>query len=225
MSVISFCSRFKCATLVVAAVLLAACGGEDGGSSTASAPQDGRSAAAGNAVPTIQGKPATSALAGRSYSFQPVASDSNGDALKFSAASLPAWASLNSRTGRLTGTPTAADVGTVANIRISVSDGIATASLAFKVSVTAAGTGRATLSWTPPVENTDGSTLTDLSSYKILFGHDPDELDQSISIDNPSITSYVVEDLTEGDWYFAVVAVNSNGVWSSPSNLASKTVG
>lgn len=233
MSVISFRGGFKGALLVAAVVLLAACG-EDSDSSTTHALNDALSGSAGNAAsrsagnaaPTIRGKPATSVLAGRSYSFQPVASDPNGDTLKFSAASLPSWASFNAKTGRLTGKPSAADAGTMATIKISVSDGSATVSLAsFKISVMAAGTGRATLSWAPPLENTDGSVLTDLASYRILFGRSPDELDQSVSIGNPSITSYVVEDLTDGDWYFAVVAVNSSGVWSELSNLASKTVG
>jgi len=227
MSDVNLLSRFKIAILVASAILLVACGGgdDDSGASAPASQVDSPAVSDANSAPTIQGKPATSVLAGRSYSFQPQASDSNGDTLKFSAANLPAWASLNADTGRLTGTPTAADVGTFANIKISVSDGTTTTSLvAFSITVTASGTGSATLSWTPPTENTDGSTLTDLASYRILYGRSADELDQSIDIGNPSISSYVVEDLTSGAWYFAVVAVNSHGVSSDPSDIASKTV-
>lgn len=225
MSVVNFLSRFKVAALAASAVLLVACGGGDGDSGTASAPQVDSPVTGGNSAPSIGGTPATSVLVGRSYSFQPQASDANGDTLKFSAANLPAWASLNADTGRLTGTPTAADVGTFGNIKISVSDGTATTSLvAFSITVTASGTGSATLSWTPPTENTDGSTLTDLASYRILYGRSAEQLDQSIDIGNPSISSYIVENLTAGAWYFAVVAVNSRGASSNPSNIASKTV-
>lgn len=227
MSDVNFLSRFKAAMLAASAFLLVACGGGDGdsGASAPASQVDSPVTSGANSAPTIQGKPATSVLAGRSYSFQPQASDANGDALRFSAANLPPWAALNADTGRLTGTPTEADVGTYANIKISVSDGAATTSLvAFSITVTASGTGSATLSWTPPTENTDGSTLTDLASYRILYGRSAEQLDQSIDIGNPSISSYVVENLTAGAWYFAVVAVNSRGASSDPSNIASKTV-
>lgn len=220
-------SRFRVAAVAAAVVLLTACGGGDGDSGASGSPQTSPPPASGsNAAPTITGTPATSVLAGNSYSFQPIASDPNNDTLKFSATNLPPWATINATTGRLSGTPTAADIGTFSNIAISVSDGSESARLAaFSITVSAAGTGTATVSWTPPLENTDGSSLTDLAGYKILYGRSANELDQSISISNPSLSSYVVENLTSGAWYFAVVAVNTQGNNSDASNVASKTIG
>jgi hypothetical protein len=165
-------------------------------------------------------------LAGQSYSFQPSAGDANGDGLTFSAANVPTWASFNSTTGRLTGTPSAGDVGSYSGIIITVSDGTATASLAsFSVAVTAIGTGSATLSWVPPTLNDDGSALTDLAGYQILYGLSADDLSQNVAVQNSSVSTYVVENLTAGSWYFAVIAVNTAGVTSGLSNVASKKIG
>lgn len=213
--------------LCVVLVALAACGGGDGDSGAVSSPQtDSSSGSAGSSVPTIQGTPVETVVAGKAYSFQPTASDPSGNTLKFSVANLPSWASFNTNTGRLSGTPGVGDIGTFANISISVSNGSATATLrAFSITVSAAGIGSATLSWMAPTENTDGTVLTNLAGYRILYGRTTDELDQSITIDNPSISSYVVENLASGTWYFAVIAVNSNGVSSALSNMASKTIG
>lgn len=210
-------------TLLVALVLTG-CGGGDGG--TSSSPQTNPPPATGaNSAPTIQGQPATAVTVGESYSFQVAASDPDGDALTFSATNLPAWMSLNASTGRLTGTPAAGDVGTYAGIRISVSDGKASASLtAFSVMVSAIATGSASLSWLPPTQNTDGSSLTNLAGFTIRYGRSADELTQSVSITNPSVSRYVVENLSAGAWYFAVVAVSSAGTESALSNVATKTI-
>lgn len=217
--------RIKAATLIAAAFLTIGCGGGDDGAPSSAPQTNPPPVTATNAPPTIQGQPGTSVLAGQAYSFQANANDPNGDALTFSAANLPSWASLNASTGRLSGTPTATDVGTYAAITISVSDGKASASLApFSISVTATGSGSATLSWVAPTQNTDGSALTDLSSYRIEYGRSATDLSQSVTISNPSVSTYVVENLTSGAWYFAVVAVNAGGVSSSLSNVASKTI-
>jgi hypothetical protein len=155
------------AAAVLAAIIIAGCGGGDGGSE--SAPQASPAPGSGsNAAPTIQGTPTSSVLAGQQYSFQPSASDPNGDALTFAVTNLPSWAAFNTSTGRISGAPTSADVGTYSGITVTVSDGQATASLtAFAISVTETATGSATLSWTPPTLNSDGSTLTDLAGYQV----------------------------------------------------------
>lgn len=221
---ISVSRVLRVAVLTFAAVVVSGCGGGDG-ESASSAPQTSPPPTGSNAPPTIQGQPGTTVLAGQAYSFQPVANDANGDTLTFSATNLPAWASVNASTGRVTGTPAAGDVGTYAGIAISVSDGTASASLAaFSITVTAVGAGNATVSWTPPTQNTDGSALSDLKSYRILYGRSANDLSQAISVDNASISTYVVENLTSGAWFFTVVAVNSSGVSSEFSNVASKTI-
>lgn len=215
--------------VLISCVLLAAgCGGGDGGSTSTPQPQSSPSpnTPAANSVPNIQGKPITSIVAEQSYTFQATASDPDGDAISFSVQNLPVWASFDTKTGRLSGTPGQGDVGTYADITISVSDGVASASLpAFSIAVVATGSGSATLSWVPPTQNTDGTSLSDLNGYQILFGRSATDLSQSISIGNPSISTYVVDNLASGAWYFAVVAVNAQGIGSVPSNVVTKTIG
>src|SRR5687767_2160179 len=80
-------------------------------------------AAASNHAPTISGTAPSTAQIGVSYSFQPAASDADGDALRFTAAGLPPWASLNSATGRISGIPEEGQEGAYGQIRVSVSDG------------------------------------------------------------------------------------------------------
>jgi hypothetical protein len=148
-----------------------------------------------------------------------------GDTLTFSVTNLPAWATFNASTGRLTGTPSAADVATYSNIRISVSDGQASASLnAFAITVADTVVGSATLSWTPPTENSDGSSLTNLAGYRVHYGRSPTQLSQTVEITNSSLSTYVVENLSSGTWYFAVMTVNTGGTTSVLSNVAAKTI-
>ena len=75
-----------------------------------------------NRAPTITGSPATSVTAGTAYSFTPVGSDPDGNSLTYSIVNRPSWATFNASTGRLSGTPQAAHVGTSARITISVTN-------------------------------------------------------------------------------------------------------
>lgn len=208
--------------LVLVSVLLGGCGGGGGGAKTGNSNDPGNST---NAAPTISGSPGGSAVVGQAYSFQPSAADANGDRLSFTVTNLPGWAAFNNQTGRISGTPTAAQVGSYAGVTITVSDGTASASLpAFSIVVSEVGTGSATLSWTAPTQNSDGSSLNNLAGFQVKYGRDESNLDQTVNLDNPSINRYVVENLSSGTWYFAVVAVNSAGVPSRLSDTASKTV-
>jgi len=178
-----------------------------------------------NRAPVISGTPNTSVLAGSQYSFTPTASDADGNALTFSVTNLPSWATFSSTTGRLSGTPTSADVRTYSGIVIRVSDGQATTSLAaFGVTVVAVATGSATLSWTPPTRNTDGSALTNLAGYRIYWGRSQGSYTSSATLNSAGLTSYVIDQLTPGTWYFVATALNSQGVESSFSNAANKTI-
>lgn len=209
--------------LVLSAVLLTGCGGGDGGSaSTGNSNDPGDST---NAAPTVTGTPGSTAVVDQAYSFQPAAADANGDRLSFTVTNLPSWATFNSETGRVTGTPTAAQVGAYGNITITVSDGTANATLGpFSITVSDVSSGSAALSWTPPTQNTNGSALSNLAGYEVRYGRSASSLDQTVTLDNPSINRYVVENLSSGTWYFAVVAVNTAGATSQVSNTASKTV-
>lgn len=227
MQLLNAWARSIAAVTTICFLALAGCGG---GAATTQTPAattgDSPPAAPSNTAPTISGQPGISILVGQAYSFQPAAKDANGDSLTFSAVNVPSWASFSSSTGRLTGTPSVADVGSYSGVTISVSDGAATTSLAsFSVTVTASASGSATLSWEAPTVNNDGTALTDLAGYQILYGPDADNLQQVVVIQNSSVSMYVLENLTAGSWYFAVVAVNSAGVSSELSNIASKKIG
>lgn len=180
-----------------------------------------------NSAPTITGSPSLSGRVGQAYSFTPTAKDANGDKLTFSVANKPTWASFSTTTGQLAGTPTA--TGTFSGITISVTDSKSTAvKLApFAITVSAAspgGTGSASLSWTPPTRNTDGSTLTNLAGYKILYGTSSTSLSKSITVANPGVSSYVVDGLASGTWYFSLKAYTSTGTESASSTVGSKRI-
>jgi hypothetical protein len=85
-------------------------------------------------------------------------------------------------------------------------------------------TGSAILTWQPPALNTDGSTLTDLSAFKIYWGTTQGTYSQSTKISNAAARTYTVPGLTKGTWYFVVTALNSQGLESPYSNVWSKTV-
>lgn len=84
--------------------------------------------------------------------------------------------------------------------------------------------GSVALSWTPPDFNTDGSALADLSGYRIAYGREAGNFSESIWITDPTTTAYVIDYLSAGTWYFAIVALNSEGMESDMSNVLSKTI-
>jgi Putative Ig domain len=192
-----------------------------------------------NTPPTLSGSPAPSVVAGRTYSFQPKATDPNGLKIGFSIWNKPSWASFNVTTGLLSGTPAASNGGTYSNIVITAYDGYSKAVLpAFNILVQAAtsnpigsapggsgsGTpsttnGSATLSWTPPTQNANGSVLTNLAGYHIYYGTTP-ELGQSVTLANAGLTRYVLTGLTQATWYFAMTAYDSAGRESDRTAVA-----
>jgi Putative Ig domain len=199
---------------------LSACGGGGGASPATSTA----------AALTISGKPATTVVAGAAYSFAPTASNPGSGTLTFSATNSPSWASFDAATGALTGTPPASAVGTYSGIVISVSDGSTSASLqAFSIVVTApagtgSGTGSATLSWTAPTVNADGSALTDLAGYNIYYGQSADALSHTVSVSDPSVVTYTLPNLGSGTWYFSITSVTSTSAESALTNVVSKTI-
>jgi len=178
-----------------------------------------------NAAPTISGNPPASVNIDTNYSFTPTANDTDGDTLTFSVSGLPDWASFNASNGNISGTPTEADVGTYSNIRITVSDGRASATLGpFSITVNSVSLGSVTLSWTPPTQNDDGTALTDLAGYKIYWGTTPGSYPNRVTISNAGISSYVVEGLAPGTYEFVATSFNASGVESVYSNSTTKVV-
>jgi hypothetical protein len=97
-----------------------------------------------------------------------------------------------------------------------------TATASSTSSVTALGS--ATLSWMPPTKNTDGSVVTRLAGYYIYYGTHPTGLNQVIQLKDPQVTSYEVNHLRPGTYYFSVVAYTESGEKGSASPLVSKTI-
>jgi hypothetical protein len=115
------------------------------------------------------------------------------------------------------------------NIIEQVTDGKSTAALAaFSITVAAiggsTGTGSVDLAWVPPTENTDGSVLANLNGYKIYYGHSSNNYTTTITISNPGLTSYVIDSLPPGTYFFSVTATTSSGVQSGYSPEASTTI-
>jgi hypothetical protein len=177
--------------------------------------------AVANRPPVIGGTPVTSATVGQPYSFRPTASDADGDPLTFVIGSRPAWAAFDTSNGTVYGTPTSS--GSFANIVIGVSDGMATVSLpAFAIAVVARQTTSATVYWTAPTTNTDGTPITGLSGFRVYAGTVPGQYSQTVSIPGPGATSVVLDGLASGHmWYFVVTAVNSAGLESVRSREVS----
>ena len=175
--------------------------------------------------PTIGGTPLTSVKVGAGYSFTPTASTPSGGTLTFSIANKPSWAAFSTANGRLSGTPAAANVGTYANVVISVSDGLLSASLPpFTITVSAATTQSATLDWTPPATRTDGSALTNLAGFKVYYGTAAGVYPNVVTLANAGLVTDVVTSLGTGTWYFVVTAYDGTGAESGYSNMVATTI-
>ncbi len=78
-----------------------------------------------NDAPVITGSPVLIIEQDQYYNFTPMVSDEDeGDTLEFNIVNKPAWADFNIDSGTLSGTPKNEDVGTYADILLSVTDGI-----------------------------------------------------------------------------------------------------
>ncbi len=77
-----------------------------------------------------------------------------------------------------------------------------------------------TLNWTPPGTRVDGSgiALSEIDYYEIRYGQSPGELDESIRLEAGN-TSYELEGLVPGTWYFTIQVVDSEGLRSQPSDV------
>lgn len=205
-------------------ILAAGCGGSSSGSSAGSSA--GSSSGGSGTALSIGGTPPSQILHDTPFSFAPQVTAPTGVPLSFSASNLPGWASIDAATGRVTGIPRLTHIGVYNNIRLTVSGGGQSAtSPAYTVTVVAAAPGRATLRWLPPSTRTDGTLLgAGLAGYKLYCGQSPTVLRPCVTIDNASVTTYVVENLTPATWYFAATAFDTGGLESAHSNIATKTI-
>ena len=177
---------------------------------------------------------------GDAFDYLPSVQDVDRDTLRFTAVNLPPWASLDAASGRIRGTPGPDDAGLYESISITVADSthkVVTAPFSITVNPAedrvanpaasvepGAGTGIASLQWEVPSSKVSGEPLDDLAGYRILYGRNSSDLDQSVMITDPATTSYQFSSLTSGIWYFEVVAVSSSGFEGPPTTLASKSI-
>jgi hypothetical protein len=203
------------------------CGGGQSAESAAVAPPTAEVTVSENAAPTISTAIIEPAQVGASFDYQPLVKDPEGDPLRFSVVNLPTWASLDSSSGRISGTPGPTDAGVYEAISITVADAshqVATAPFSITVNPSLEGHGIASLQWESPPSKVNGQPLDDLAGYRILYGRSSSDLDHSILIPDPGTTTYQISMLSSGVWYFAVVAVNDGGLEGPPTTVATKSI-
>jgi len=77
------------------------------------------------------------------------------------------------------------------------------------------------LSWTVPQQRADGSDLgeNEISHYKIFYGLEENNLNMETQEIPKDQTSYVIEGLDRGIWFFTIRVYDTNGLASQPSNV------
>jgi len=70
----------------------------------------------------------------------------------------------------------------------------------------------------------DGSSLNDISGYRILYGTSPGSLSNSVNVSGASTTSHTVTGLSPGTYYFALLTLNSSGIASDATGTVTATV-
>jgi hypothetical protein len=99
-----------------------------------------------------------------------------------------------------------------------------TANASYTLTCSRAVRGSASLSWTAPTRNTDGSTLTNLSGFRLHYGTTAADLVQTVQIASATTTSHTMTSLADGTWHFGVRALTSGGAESALSNIVSKVI-
>lgn len=82
------------------------------------------------------------------------------------------------------------------------------------------------ITWVAPSFRKDGSGLSgEISGYIVRYGRDASELEFAEASDCVAVSCGVdLYDLEPGIWYFSVQTVDTDGLTSEPSDLASKTI-
>jgi hypothetical protein len=161
----------------------------------------------------------------QAYELRPENPNCSADG-RYQIENAPPWTSFDVATGALAGTPLSTDMGTYADVRIFIGDPDRPIVLAsFSIDVVASeGSHGLRLSWSPSTMNTDGSVLLDLAGYRIYQGSSPDAFGRPVAVDNPGVTAYVFDSLAPGTHYFAMTAINSDGIESEMSNVYSASL-
>jgi hypothetical protein len=216
-------SRFAMIAMVAACLALTACKDDVSTVSTAAPASSSSGQSTGVA---LSGAPKTTATAGTTYLFQPALTQGSGD-VTFSITGLPSWATFDSNTGVLTGTPSTSNEGKTVPITITASNGASSASVGpftIQVNAPASATATVNLAWNAPTQNADGSPVTGLAGFHIYYGTTAGALSSTVTISSPSTTTAVINGLAHGTYYFSVIAYNAAGQDSKSSNMATTTI-
>jgi len=81
--------------------------------------------------------------------------------------------------------------------------------------------GSVEMSWSVPQKRADGSNLNagEISHYKIFYGLEENNLDMETQDISKDQTSYVIDGLDRGIWFFSIRVYDTNGLASQPSNV------
>jgi hypothetical protein len=214
--------RYVFTGMLLGALLVNVSGCDDGSKNAAtsnSGATDGRDA------PLITGAAPTTVVAGETYKFQPMVAAPAESALDFSITHQPSWAKFDRTTGALTGSPAPTDAGEFPDIVIAVDDGVGTAALApFSIRVASGSSAVATITWTAAAAGGGGSTAQDADGYRVYYGTSVAGMTHVVTIADPSETSYVVENLSPGTWFFAIASYDRNSAQSVLSPTVSVTL-
>jgi hypothetical protein len=84
----------------------------------------------------------------------------------------------------------------------------------------------ALLSWTAPLtrENGESLALSEIAGFEVVYGLSADSLDQSLAIGDSSVDELLVDELTEGTWYFAIRTLDTDGNRSRLSDVVNKQI-
>lgn len=85
------------------------------------------------------------------------------------------------------------------------------------------GTGSVSLSWTSPTTYTNGSSLSGLTGHNIYVSNGSGYLKVD-SLSNPSVSTYLVQNLSAGTYFFTVTAVDTSGIESGYSDPVTVTI-
>jgi hypothetical protein len=79
----------------------------------------------------------------------------------------------------------------------------------------------ATLNWSTPSVNDDGSPLSGITGYRIRYGTSPTQLTNSFDVAGSDATRYTVANLPAATYYFSVSTLTSSGAVSQTSGTVS----
>ena len=84
----------------------------------------------------------------------------------------------------------------------------------------------AMLSWTAPLTRENGESLAmgEIAGFEVVYGTSAEALDQSLAIGDASVDELLVDELTEGTWYFAIRTLDTEGNRSRLSEVVYKQI-